>query len=69
MLVVVVVVLFLKGGFYILGLLFLPTSTPPWLFRPVKTSTSSELYPGYFWLLYFCQAFPTQFYRERYGSE
>ena len=45
------------------------TGTPPWLLRPVKASTSSELYPGYFWLLYFCQAFPSQFYRERYGFE
>ena len=26
------------------------TSTPPWLLRPVKASTSSELYPDYFWL-------------------
>ena len=43
------------------------TGTPPWLLRPVKASTSSELYPGYFRLLYFCQAFPSQFYRERYG--
>ena len=66
---VVVVVVFLKGGLYILGLLFPATSTPPWLLRPVKASTSYELYRGYFWLLYFCQAFPTQFYRERYGSE
>ena len=30
---------------------------------------SSELYPGYFRLLYFCQAFPSQLYRERYGFE
>ena len=27
------------------------------------------LYPGYFWLLYFCQAFLSHFYRERYGFE
>ena len=27
------------------------------------------LYPGYFRLLYFCQAFPPHFYRERYGFE
>ena len=26
------------------------TGTPPWLLRPVKVSTSSELYPDYFWL-------------------
>ena len=29
-------------------LLFHVTDTPPWLFRPVKVSTSSELYPNYF---------------------
>ena len=61
--------LFLTGGFYVSGLLFLATGTPPWLLRPVKASTSSELYPGYFRLLYFCQAFPSQFYRERYSFE
>ena len=27
------------------------------------------LYPDYFRLLYFCQAFPSHFYRERYGFE
>ena len=26
------------------------TGTPPWFLRPVKASTSSELYPDYFWL-------------------
>ena len=26
------------------------TGTPPWILRPVKVSTSSELYPDYFWL-------------------
>ena len=26
------------------------TGTPPWLLRPMKASTSSELYPDYFWL-------------------
>ena len=31
-------------------LLYHVTSTPPWLLRPVKVSTSSELYPDYFWL-------------------
>ena len=30
------------------GLLIHVTSTPPWLFRPVKASTSSELYPNCF---------------------
>ena len=69
MLVVVVVVAFLTGDFYISELLFLATSTPPWLLRPVKASTSSELYREYFRLLYFCQAFSSQFYRERYGFE
>ena len=54
---VVVVVVFLTGGFYVSGLLFLATGTPPWLLRPVKAFTSSELYPGYFRLLYFRQAF------------
>ena len=27
------------------------TGIPPWLLRPVKASTSSELHSGYFWLL------------------
>ena len=44
----VFVVVFLTGGFYVSGQLFHPTGTPPWLLRPVKTSTSSELYPGFF---------------------
>ena len=48
---------------------FVATNTPPWVLRPVKVSTSSELYPGCFRLLYFCQAFPSQFFRERYGFE
>ena len=26
------------------------TGTPPWLLWPMKASTSSELYPDYFWL-------------------
>ena len=65
----VVIVFYLTGGFYISGLLFLATSTPPWLLRPVKASTSSELYPGCFSLLYFSQAFPSQLYRERYSLE
>ena len=66
---VVVVIVFLSGDFYISQLLFLATGTLPWLFRPVKAPTSSEPYPGYFWLLYFCQAFPSHFYRERYGFD
>ena len=66
---VVVAVFYLTGGFYVSGLLFLATGTPLWLLRPVKTSSSSELYPGCFRLLYFCQAFSSQFYRERYGFE
>ena len=60
---------YLTGGFYVSELLFLATSTPPWFLRPIKASTSSELYPGYFRLLYFCQAFPSQLYRECYGFE
>ena len=36
---------------------FLPllnvTGTPPWLLRPVRTSTSSELYPHTWWLFLF----------------
>ena len=58
---------FLTGGFYVSGLLFHAISTPPQLLRPVKASTGSELYPDFFRLLYFCQVFPSQFYRERYG--
>ena len=38
--VVVVVVVFLTRGFYISGLLFLATGTPPCLLRSVKASTS-----------------------------
>ena len=59
----------LTRRFYISGLLSLPTGTSPWLFRPVKASTISELCSGYFRLLYFCQAFPSHFYRERYAFE
>ena len=54
---VVVVVVFLTGGFYVSGLLFHATGTPPHLIRPVKASSGSDLYPGCFRLLYFCQAF------------
>ena len=57
------------GGFYVSSLLFHTTDTPPQLLRTVKVSTSSELYPGYFRLLYFCQDFPSQFYRQRYDFE
>ena len=39
------------------------TGTPPWLLRPVKASTSSELYPNYFDCLLCFN------YYERYGFE
>ena len=35
---------------FISRLLCHATGTPPWLLRPLKTSISSELYPGYLWL-------------------
>ena len=35
---------------FISRLLYHVTGTPPWLLRPVKASTSSELYHDYFWL-------------------
>ena len=35
---------------FVSRLIYRVTSTPPWLLRPVKASTSSELYPNYFWL-------------------
>ena len=35
---------------FISRLLYHVTGTPPWLFRPVKSSTSSDLCPDYFWL-------------------
>ena len=35
---------------FVSRLIYRVTSTPPWLLRPVKASTSSELYPDYFWL-------------------
>ena len=66
---VVVVVAFLTGGFYISGLLFLAVGTPPWLLRPMKASTSSELYAGFLQLFHFYQAFASQFYHEHYGFE
>ena len=37
--------------------IFLFPGTLPWLLGPVKASTSSELYPGYFPLLYFSVTF------------
>ena len=43
--------------FYVSGLLFRATGTPPSLPGPVKASTSSELYPGYFWYLHFSVTF------------
>ena len=43
--------------FYVSGLLFHATGTPPWLLGPVKASISSELYPGYFRLLHFSVTF------------
>ena len=66
----VVVVLFSSlEVFTFPGYFFLATGTPPRLLRPVKASTGSEFYPGYFRLLYFCQAFLPQFYCERYRFE
>ena len=47
----------LTGGFYVSRLLFHATDIPLWFLRPVKVSTSSELYPGYFLLLYFARIF------------
>ena len=44
------------------GLLIHATSTPPWLLRPVKVSTSSELYPNYFWLPTFLDCSGIQFF-------
>ena len=35
---------------FISRLLCNATGIPPWLLKPVNASTSSELYPGYFWL-------------------
>ena len=56
---------YLTGGFYVSGLLFLATGPPPWLVRPVKATTSSVLYPGYFRFLYFLLGF----YCEGYSLE
>ena len=47
----------LIGGFYVSRLLFHATDTPLWFLRPVNVSSSSELYPGYFLLLYFARIF------------
>ena len=38
------------------------SSTPPWLLRPVKVSTSFELYPNYFWLPIPLHCSSTQFF-------
>ena len=54
---VLVMLFFLTGGFYVSGLLFFSTGTPRLLLRHVKVSTSSELYPGYIQLLYFLPDF------------
>ena len=67
LMLVVVVILSSLDVFTFPG--YFPTGTSPWLFRPVKASTISELCSGYFRLLYFCQAFPSHFYRERYAFE
>ena len=43
------------------GQLIHVTSTPPWLLRPVKVSTSSELYPDYFRLPTFLNVYASNF--------
>ena len=43
--------------FYVSRLLFHATGAPPRLLKPVQASTSSELQPGYFRLLYFSVTF------------
>ena len=60
---------YLTGGFYISGLLFLATGTPPWLSGPWRPPPALSFYPGYFRLLCFYQAFPSQFYHKRHGFE
>ena len=55
--VVVVVVVLLTGGFYVSGLFFLATGTPPQLLRPVKASTGSDSTLATFGCFIFCQAF------------
>ena len=52
--------------FYVSGLLFHATNTPPWLLRPEKASTSSELYTL---ATFDCFTFPSHFYRKSYGFE
>ena len=44
------------------GLLIHAIGTPPWLLTPVKVSTSSELYPDYFWLPTFFACSSIQFF-------
>ena len=39
-------------SWFISRLLYHVTGAPHWLLRPVKASTSSELYHDYFWLLF-----------------
>ena len=66
MLIVVILhslLFFIHWCFCILELPLYASGTPPWLLRPVKASTSSEIYPGYFRLL--CLSI----YPERYGFE
>ena len=46
------------------GLLIHVTSTPPWLLRPVKISTSSELYPDCFQLATFLDCLGIQFFNS-----
>ena len=55
----------LHWRFFDFGLFFYVTDTSPWVFESMKTSTSSELYPGYLWflplsgfLLLFCLILP-----------
>ena len=59
--VLLIVVVFLTGGFYVSGLLFLATGTPSWLLRSVKASTSSELYPATFGCCTFARLFRHSF--------
>ena len=44
------------------GLLVHATSTPPWFLRPMKVSTTSELYPDYFQLPTFLECLSIQFF-------
>ena len=54
---IVVFVMLFVVVFTFPGYIFHATGTPPWLLRPVNASTCSELYPGYFRLLYFSVTF------------